>query len=189
MILALLLLGSVVLRNDTSTIPPHHRWRYDRFVTTARQLPVDVDCTFRVLAGEHVRVELMTEENLSALREGRKYETIQVSSDGSLHQEIGLPGTFAIVVWNDDDSRPAEVALRLALDFSGKSLNPPRTLSAERKLTVILVSFIGFILIVTLSARQLLNAMRARSLTFSHTQDESGLIPPTPDHASGCKPD
>ena len=189
MILALLLLGSVVLRNDTSTIPPHHRWRYDRFVTNAKQLPVDVDCTFRVLEGGHVKVELMTEENLQALRDGRKYEAIQVSYDGSLHQEIGLPGTFAIVVWNDDESRPAEVALRLALDFSGKSLNPPRTLSPERKLTVILLSFIGFILIVTLSARQLLNAMKARSLTSSRTPDESGSIPPTPDHGPDYKQD
>jgi hypothetical protein len=189
MILALLMLGPVVLRNDTSTIPPNHRWRYDRFVTTAKQLPVDVDCTYRVLEGGHVRLELMSEDNLEALRRGRKYETIQVSKDGSLHQEIGVPGTFAIVVWNDDEQRPAEVAIRLALDFSGKSLNPPRTLSTQRKLTVILLSFVGFILIVTLSARVLLNAMKAHSLTSFHTPDAPGSIPPTPDRGPGYKQD
>jgi hypothetical protein len=163
MILALfLLVGPVVLRNDTSLIPPHHRWRYDRFVT-GRQLPVDVDCTFRVQKGAHVHVELMTDDNLEALRQGRKYDIIQTSSNGAIHQKIGLPGTFAIVIWNDDDLRPAEVALRLALDFPGKSITPAQTLSPQRKLTVILLSFVGFLSILIVSSRQLLKAMASQS--------------------------
>jgi hypothetical protein len=163
MMLALVLLGSsVVLRDDTSVVPPHHHWRYDRFVTTAKHLPVDVDCTFRVKSGADVHVELLTEESLEALRRGAKYQPIQTSTGGAIHQEIGVPGTFAIVVWNDDDARPAEVALRLALDFPGKDVNAAQTLSPQRKLTVILLSVVGFLAILILSGRQLLRAM-ARS--------------------------
>lgn len=158
MTLAVLLLGSVLLRDDTNTIPPG-RWRYDRFITNEKQLPVNVDCKFHAEKGSHVRVELLTEENLEALRRGESHDFITASTSGALHQEIGVPGTFALVVMNDDKAQPAEVALRLSLDFSAKNLNLPRTLSPRRKFTVILMSFLGFITIVTLSARQLLKAM------------------------------
>jgi hypothetical protein len=177
MMFALVLLASsVVLRDDTSTVPPHHRWRYDRFVTTAKHLPVDVDCRFRVKQGAHVYVELMTEANLEALRRGEKYRIIQTASRGELRQEIGVPGTFAIVVWNDDDSQPALVALRLALDFPGNPLNAPKTLSPERKWTVILLSVVGFLSILAWSGWQLL-----RAITSSRIPDGPGSIPPTPD--------
>jgi len=189
MILALLILGPVVLRNDTATIPPHHRWRYDRFEITAKHLPVDVDCEVRVLKGDKVRVELLTQENLDGLRQGRRYEAIRQSTDGELHQEIGVAGTYALVVWNEDEVRPAQVALRLALDFSGKRLNPPRTLSQERKLTVIFLSVIGFLSVLGLSARQLLRAMKFRAVTSFHTPNELGSIPPIPDPEPGCRQD
>jgi hypothetical protein len=162
MMLALLLLASsVVLREDVSTVPPH-RWRYDRFLTTDKELPVDVVCDFRLLKGGKVRVELVTDENLNRLKKGDAYEVIQASSRGGLHQEIGLPGTFAIVVWNEDETRTAEVALRLALDFSGKGANPARGLSPRRQLTVILLSFAGFLAILIVSAQRLLKAMGVR---------------------------
>jgi hypothetical protein len=181
MMLALLLLGAVVLRDDVSRIPPHHKWRYDQFVVTEKNLPVDVDCLYRVQSGDHVRVELMTAENLESLRAGEKYETIQVSTDGALHQQLGIPGTFAIVVWNDDDSQPAEVALKLSLDFSGKSLNLPRTLTPQRRFTVILISLLSFFSILTVSAHRLLKAMAGRSTSF-RIPNAPGSIPPKPDH-------
>ncbi len=163
MILALLLLGSVVLRDEVSVIPPNHKWRYDKFVVTEKNLPFDVDCLFRVEKGGHVHLELLTEENLEALRAGsRDYGVIQTSQSGTLHQEVGVPGTYAIVLWNDDATKPAEVALKLSLDFSGKSLNFARTLTPQRKLTVILVSFFGFITILGVSARELLKGMASR---------------------------
>ena len=184
MMLALLLLSAVVLRDDVSRIPPHHKWRYDRFEVTEKHLPVDVDCVFRVQKGDHVRLELMTQENLEALRAGQKHDVIQSSSSGELHQEIGLPGTFAIVLWNDDESLPAEVALKVSLDFSGRSLNVPRTLTPQRQLTVILLSFFGFLSILTVSARQLLKAMSrrpSRGVTSFQIPDVHEPIPPTED--------
>jgi hypothetical protein len=174
MIFALLLLSSaVVLRDDTNIIEPQH-WRYDRFVTKD-QLPVDVDCTFRS-DGPQVRVELMTEDNLQAMRRGVDHDFIAASKSGRLHQEIGMAGMFAIVVINDDKVRPATVNLRLALDFA-KPLAYPRTLSPQRKFTVITLSFVGFLLIVTLSARSLVGAMRkARSAASeSATSTETPL--------------
>jgi hypothetical protein len=184
MMLALLVLSAVVLRDDVSRIPPHHKWRYDRFEVTEKHLPVEVDCVFRVQKGDHVHLELMTEENLEALRGGQKHEAIQSSSNGELHQEIGLPGTFAIVLWNDDETLPAEVALKVSLDFSGRTLNLPRTLTPQRRLTVILLSFFGFLSILTVSARQLLKAMARRPnprLTSFQTPDAREPTPPTQD--------
>jgi hypothetical protein len=176
MILALLLLGSVVLRDEVSVIPPHHKWRYDKFVVTERNLPFDVDCLFHVEKGGHVHLELLTGENLDNLRAGRDYDVILSSQSGALHQEIGVPGTFAIVLWNDDETQPAEVALKLSLDFSGKSLNFARTLPPQRKLAVILISFAGFITILGVSARQLLKGMASRPQrggnSISRTPDE-----------------
>jgi hypothetical protein len=187
MMFALLLMGAVVLRDDISRIPPHHKWRYDRFEITGKNLPVDVDCTFRVEKGDKVHVELMTGENLEALRAGGKYEVIQGSSSGELHQEIGLPGTFAIVLWNDGETLPAEVAVRLSLDFSGKSLNLPHTLPIRRQAAVILTSFFGFLTILAVSARQLLRAMANRPgprVTSFQIPDEREAIPPTPDRVT-----
>jgi hypothetical protein len=184
MMLALLLLGAVVLRDDVSRIPPNHKWRYDRFEVTEKNLPVDVDCRFRVQKGDHVHVELMTEENLEALRAGRNHEAIQASSDGALHQEISVPGTFAIVLWNDDEAQAAEVALKLSLDFSGRNLNTTRSLTPQRQLTVILLSLFGFISILTVSARQLLKAMATRpnpSITSYRIPDAHESTPPTTD--------
>jgi hypothetical protein len=186
MMLALLLLGAVVLRDDVSRIPPHHKWRYDRFVVTEKNLPVDVNCQYQVQSGDNVRVELMTGENLEALRAGQNYETLQASTGGALHHELGLPGTFAIVIWNDDDTRPAEVALKLSLDFSAKNLNQPRTLTPQRQFTVILVSLLSFLSILTVSARQLLKAMAERPkprLTSFQIPDAPESILPKPDHA------
>jgi len=159
--LALLLLGAVVLRDDVSRIPPNHKWRYDRFVVTEKNLPVDVDCSFRVQSGANVHVELMTDSNLELLRAGEKYDLIQSSSDGLLDQEIGVPGTYAIVLWNDDENRPADVALKLSLNFKGPNSNQPRTLSFQRQLTVIVLSAVGFLAILSIGASQLLKAMAA----------------------------
>jgi hypothetical protein len=184
MMLALLLLSAVVLRDDISRIPPHHKWRYDRFEVTEKHLPVDVDCRFHVQKGDHVHLELMTEENLEALRAGKGHDVILSSSDGELHQQIGVPGTFAIVLWNDDETLPAEVALKLSLDFSGKNLKMTRTLTPQRQLTVILLSFFGFLSILVVSARELLKGMarRPRSMTTSfQIPDGHEAIPPTQD--------
>jgi hypothetical protein len=174
-----LLASSVVLRDDTNTVPSE-RWRYERFVTKD-QLPVNIDCVFKVVKGPPVRVELMTDENLEALRNGQPHEFMSTSANGRLRQEIVFPGTFDIVVFNDDKSLAADVSMRISLDFSTKPLVVKGQLSPERKLIVVILSFGGFLTVVALSARKLIFAMRDSRITSSRTPDAAGSTEPTPD--------
>ena len=150
--------GVTVLRDDVNTVPPGE-WRYQQF-SVGPKLPADVDCTFQVAPPGHARVELMTRENLQALLKGRSYESIATSASGTLHQEIGIPGEFALVIVNPDQTQLARVALRVTLDTTGQSLIKAHYVPPQRKLIIILSSFVGFLLIVSISARKLLLAMK-----------------------------
>ena len=68
------------------------------------------------------------------------------------------PDDYVIVVENDAEA-PAEVLLRISLDFTRAG---PRVtkLSPQRQFTVIAISFAVFFGIVTWSARKLLRAVR-----------------------------
>jgi hypothetical protein len=156
--LLVLATAATVLRDDVNTVPPGE-WRYQQF-SVGPKLPADVDCTFQVAAPGRARVELMTRDNLQALLKGRSYESIATATSGTLHQEIGVPGDFALVIVNPDQSQSARVAMRITLDTSGQSLIKARFVSPERKLAIILSSFAGFLLIVSVSARKLLLAMK-----------------------------
>lgn len=90
------------------------------------------------------------------LRSG-EYESLATAKGGRLNRKIDSPGQFAIVVTNEDKNREARVALRITLEFTDKTA---RYLSRNRQLTIVLLSFFGFLAIVTLSARKLLIAMR-----------------------------
>lgn len=153
----LLFLGGAhftVLRDEIDVVPAG-QWRFDEFLLKD-QLPATVFCQFRVDPPGKARVELMTAENLQALLRRERYEPIAKATGGKLRYTIGVPGRFAVMVLNDDPRREARVALKLSLDFSTNA----RYLSPERRLTVILLSFIGFLAVVTLSARKLMMAMR-----------------------------
>ncbi len=155
----LLLVGSVtVLRDDVNSVPAGE-WRYQQF-TVGSQLPAEVDCNFKAEEPGRARVELVTHDALQQLLKGREHDSIATSTSGMLHQEIGLPGTFALVIVNLDRKRAVRVAMRVTLDTSGKSLVKARYLSPERRQVVIVTSCVGFLLIVGLSARQLLAAMK-----------------------------
>lgn len=155
----LLTAGAVtVLRDGVDTVPAG-QWRYEEFAV-GQKLPADVDCSFEVQQPGRARVELVTKESLRALLKGEEYEAILSSTSGRLHQEIGIPGNFALVVVNLDKSRPAQITMRVTLDTTGQSLVKAKYVSPQRRLVVILSSFVGFLLIVTLSARKLLLAMK-----------------------------
>ncbi len=158
--LALIVLsaGVTVLRDDVNVIPAGE-WRYEQFAITSK-VPADVDCTFRVKDNGHARVELVTSENLQALLNGREHESIVTSTSGTLHQQIGVPGDFAIVIVNLEKKRAARVAMKVTLDTSGISMVKARYLTPQRRFVVIVSSCIGFLLIVGISARQLLVAMK-----------------------------
>jgi hypothetical protein len=157
-LLLLLAAEPAVLRDEVDLLPPG-QWRYDSFALKD-QVPATVDCTYVVAKPGRVRVELMTRENLHSMLHGGDYETIAKGQGGRLTREMGAPGEFAIVVTNEEKTREAQVALRLTLDFSNQNAGKARYLSPGRKSAVILLSFFGFLAIVTLSARKLLLAMR-----------------------------
>lgn len=102
----------------------------------------------------------MTREDLRSLLHHEEHEAIASSTSGTLHQEIGIPGTFALVVINTDKTRAARIDLKVTLDTTGQSLIKAKYLSPERRLTVILSSFLGFLLLVTVCTRKLLITMK-----------------------------
>lgn len=155
-LLLLLAAEPAVLRDEVSIVPAG-QWRYDSFVLKD-QVPATVDCFYVVTEPAHIHVELMTSENLHSMLRGGEYDAIAEAHKGRLTHEINYPGEFAVVVSNQDKTHEARVGIHLTLDFSRH--NFAKSLSPERKLTVILLSFFGFVAIVTLSARPLLLAMR-----------------------------
>jgi hypothetical protein len=154
--LLLLLAAEPAVLRDEVTVLPAGQWRYDSFLLKD-QIPATIDCTYVVAAPGRVSVALMTRENLHSMLHGGEYETLAEAHGGRLTREMTAPGEFAIVVKNEEKTREARVALRVTLDFSGRAA---RYLSPTRKLTVMVLSFFGFLAIVTLSARKLLIAMR-----------------------------
>ncbi len=151
-----------VLRDDVNVVPAG-QWRYDLFVLKD-QLPANVACVYTVAKPGRASLELLTKESLEALVRGEAYEPITTSRSGELQQEIGVPGQYAVVIRNLDKDREARVALRLTLDFPGlppgRPIVHPRYLSQTRRLAVILISFFGFLTVITLCARKVLLAMR-----------------------------
>lgn len=151
--------GTAVLADDTYQLPPGD-WRWIRF--EIRQRPATAFCRFETL-GEPgtVRVELVSRRDLELFKQRKSHGSLTASpstATGAVSQYIDQPGEYAAIVENTN-SRPAAVHLQLSLTFP-----PPkpvaRTLSPNRRLTVILVSFGMFFAIVTFSARALLKAMR-----------------------------
>lgn len=151
--------GSIITIRDEVDVIPAGQWRYQEF-TVGTKLPAEVDCEFKVSPPARARVELMTRESLKALLKGEEHEPILSSTSGSLHQEIGIPGNFALVIVNSDKALEARVAIKATLDTSGQSLMKAKYVSPQKRMVVILSSFVGFLLIITLSARKLLIAMK-----------------------------
>jgi hypothetical protein len=78
------------------------------------------------------------------------------SVHGKLNHHLRVAGDYVVVIDNRSGAAPAPVHLRVNLNFG-----PVITyLSPQRRLTVIVVSFIVFFGIVGWSARRLMRAMR-----------------------------
>jgi hypothetical protein len=162
--LALLLLGAatrVELVDEVYTIPPAE-WRYVQ--VQLRQTPVAVNCNFQVISKDaQVRVALLNRGDLERLRADQPHGFLaatQPASEGTLYYRLQRAGEYAVVVDNRALHTPVRVHLKVALDFSGGPEPAVRTLSPQRRLAVILISFAIFFGIVTWSARKLLRAAK-----------------------------
>jgi hypothetical protein len=149
--------ASAVLTDDMYQLPPGE-WRWVRF--EIRQRPAAVECHFETTAGE-VRAELLNRPDLELFRDHRQHDALAstaVLPAGSFSQYIEAPGEYAVVI-EDAGRQPVAVHLNVTLTF-GVPKPVARYLSPNRRLTVILVSFVMFFAIVTLSTRALLRAMK-----------------------------
>lgn len=158
--LALLLLlaasGSVVLTDDVYQIPAGD-WRFVRFAIGRRA--ATAECRFATVGGGEVRAELVSQSDLEAIREHKNYDALVSTEDtqrSGFSQYLDQPGEYAVVLENPG-KRPVVVQLSVAMSFAQPSA---KYLSHSRQLTVILVSFGVFFVIVTFSARALLRAMK-----------------------------
>jgi hypothetical protein len=163
-VLALLLLfagARVELVDEVYTIPPTE-WRYVQ--VSLKQTPVTVHCNYQVVAKDaQVRVALLSHDDLVRLRADQPHGFLAASQPaaiGGLIYTVDRAGDYAVVIDNRGQQAPVRVHLRVSLDFSRQSGPAVGYLSRERKLAVILISFIVFFAIVTWSARKLLQATR-----------------------------
>jgi len=139
--------------------PGDYRW----VPFTVRQTPSEVDCHYEVVKGNpSVHVELLPMSQFRRFDRGRDHDTLASTPEGrngEFHRVIDVRGQYAVVIENARGAPPANVLLRVET-----KLNPgdvARTLSPERRLTVILISFAFFFVTVAWSGRKLIRAMRS----------------------------
>jgi hypothetical protein len=160
-LLLLLAATRVELVDEVFTIPPSE-WRYVE--VQLKQTPVTVHCTFQVEAkGKQVRVALLRQADLERLRADQAHGFLAASAlapAGRLSHRLETPGEYAVVVDNRALQSAEQVHLRVSLDFAEAPVLGVRTLSPERRLTVILISFAVFFGIVAWSGKKLLRAMK-----------------------------
>src|SRR5579872_3446078 len=158
--LALLLLAvssKVELVNEVYQIAPTD-WQW--VPVNVRQHPALLSATYQVHSGsQDVRLLLMRREDLDDMPRGSLADTPEGRAGGLSHYLRDL-GEYGLVVENTNPRAPATVHLSIWLDFA-EHRNAAQTLSPQRQLSVVLISFAAFFGIVTWSARKLLHAMKA----------------------------
>ena len=150
------------LMDEVYSIPAAD-WRYVPVVL--KQPPVTLECEFKVLsAGAGVRVGLVNAQGLTAMRQGRHYNTLAstaVEKNGTLRHEVLEPDEYAVIVDNSLDGRDAaQVQVRVSLDFRSRQPAQVRQLSTAKRITVITISLVIFLAIVTYASKRLQAAWR-----------------------------
>lgn len=162
MIWAVLLLaaaaGRVVLVDDLVRIPPNSSRAVD---IALKQRPAIIECNFSVIRGSHgVRVALVSRGHARESRPGPGRQIIlstPFQTAGGFRYAAAI-GEYLVVVDNHlSRGAPAEVQLSVAVLF-----DEPRELSAQRRMTVIVVSLLFFSAVVLFAARRLRGAIRTR---------------------------
>jgi hypothetical protein len=141
---------------------PAGEWRYVE--VSLRQRPASISAQLEAQGkARDLRAAILTRADLGRLGRDRPYGVLASSPPGPsarLGYYVRDPGEYAVVLDNRDSDAPATVRLHVWLDFGPPFGQSSDGLSPQRRLTVILVSFIGFFAIVTWSARRLLQSIR-----------------------------
>lgn len=146
----------VVLVNEDYQIAPGD-WQWVE--VNLKQRAGAILANYQVLSGPtSVRLVLMHRRDLDNMPLGALAQT-PAAGNGSFFHGVHEVGNYALVVENQSTAAPSIVHLNVWIDFArpGRTVE---TLSPQRQLTVILVSFVVFFGIVTWSARRLLRAVR-----------------------------
>lgn len=135
---------------------PAKDWRWVEISLTQRTGVVSA--RYVVLSGAGaVRAALLPKEQMKTLRSGDGLDDFDATAAGSVG-ELRRPtrelGVYAVVVENRS-AGPASVRLRVAIDFPVAT-----TISPQRQLTVVGISFAVFFAIVAFSAKRLLRALK-----------------------------
>jgi len=136
---------------------PARDWRW--VPVSLRQQPALISARFQAHGdATEVRLKLIRRSELDRGADAHVLLATRFATGGHLVYQVMTPDDYVIVVENDGQS-PAEVLLRVSLDFSRAGPRVIR-LSPQRQFTVIGISFAVFFGIVTWSARRLLRAVR-----------------------------
>ena len=156
-LLLLAMSGPAVLTDDVYQIPAGE-WRWVRF--EIRHRSATAECSFETVGSGEARAELVSRPDLELIHRHKIHDALaSTARTAAFSQFIGEPGEYAVVIENPG-STPIAARLTVALSFGPPHQPAARYLSRERRLTVILVSFVMFFAIVTFSTRALLRAMK-----------------------------
>src|SRR4051812_24848953 len=151
---------SVELVDDEFNIPGGD-WRYVE--VTLNQPPVTVDCRFHVASGASgARLYFTERDELEGFRAGDVQDFLAAAAPGNsggFRYQVRAPGKYVIIVDNRKSAASSAIRLRVSLDFGNTSITPVRTLTPQRRLAVILISFAVFFAIAGWSGRRLIRAL------------------------------
>ena len=148
--------SSVEVVEQTYQIPAND-WSFFDLGLRPRSALIKAD--FAVEAGPPVQLLLMEQADLERLNRAETHGMVlstAVGPAGRLEVRIGKAGDYAVVVENRSGrAETSKVRLRVSSDFAEAA-----TLSPQRQLTVLAISFAAFFGIVTYSARRLWQAVK-----------------------------
>ena len=129
----------------------------------ARQTPLQVDCHFEVVKGDAtVHMELLPMSDFRLFDRGEEHETMASTPNGrkgDFRRIIETRGQYAVVIENARGSAAASVLLRVQTNINPDG-NVAQTLSPQRRMAVVLISFAFFFVTVAWSGRKLLTSIR-----------------------------
>lgn len=131
---------------------------------TVNQTPTEVDCSFQVVRGDpSVHMELLPMSEFRRFNLGREHETLAISENGragAFRRILDGRGQYVVVVINQSKARPATVTLEVRTDLNPNADVSAKTISPQRRLSVILISFAIFFTTVTWAGFRLLRAIK-----------------------------
>jgi hypothetical protein len=129
-----------------------------------RQTPTEIEGRFDVIEGSPtVHMELVPISEFRPFTRGEEHTTLALTTPartGRFRRVIDTRGRYALILANGKNAPPATVTLDLRMNVNPSNSDVARTISPQRRLVVILLSFAFFFVTVTWSSRKLIRAMR-----------------------------